>query len=211
MKPLFIFGTAGQARDVADIAAAVGYRPVFVTHDRNEIAAWSQDDELVLEEVAVRRTSEAFVIGIGDNDLRARIAKRYAATLRFASLLHPDASFGRGQRARIEERVGTVVFAGVRFTNNISVGDFCNFNLNASVSHDCEIGDFVNVSPGANITGNVRIGAGAWIGAGAVINQGSNARKLEIGCGTTIGSGAVVVRDCEPNSVYAGVPARKVP
>jgi maltose O-acetyltransferase len=33
---------------------------------------------------------------------------------------------------------------------------------------------------------------------------------VTIGDGCTIASGAVVTRDCEPDGMYAGVPARRV-
>ena len=45
---------------------------------------------------------------------------------------------------------------------------------------------------------------------GAAVNHGTPERKIAIGAGCTIGSGAVVIGDCEPNSVYVGVPARKI-
>lgn len=51
----------------------------------------------------------------------------------------------------------------------------------------------------------VRIGAGAWIGAGAMILPG-----VTVGDGAVVAAGAVVVDDCEPRSLYAGVPARLV-
>ena len=146
MKPLFIFGTSGHAHDVADIADALGWRPVFVARERAEIDAWSGSDEVVLEEDAVGRADGDFAFGIGDNAARARVAAQFRASLRFPSLLHPDASFGRGQRALVEAQPGNVVFAGVRFTNHVSVGAFCSFNLNATVSHDVEI------APPAGIT-----------------------------------------------------------
>ncbi len=49
----------------------------------------------------------------------------------------------------------------------------------------------------------VTIEDGCWIGVRAVIMPG-----VTVGRGTVIGAGAVVVKDCEPNCVYAGVPAR---
>jgi len=211
MAPLFILGTGGQARDLADIADALGYRTVFVTRDAATIAAWTGTDEIVDEAtVLAQAAGEAFAIGVGDNRTRAAIAGRLRGRLRFPSLIHPDTSFGRGSRAAVEAAAGTVVFAGARFTNNLACGDFCTVNLAATVSHDVELGDFANLSPGASIAGNVRIGEGAWIGVRAAVNQGSDTQKLQIGAWATIGSGAAVIRDCEANSVYVGVPARKI-
>jgi maltose O-acetyltransferase len=51
----------------------------------------------------------------------------------------------------------------------------------------------------------VSVGAGAWIGAGAMILPG-----VSIGAGTVIAAGSVVNSDCEPDSLYAGVPARLI-
>lgn len=209
MRPLFILGAGGQARDVAEIADALGYRPIFVTRDASVIAGWMSDDEIVLESEALSQT-EDFAIGIGDNRVRADVATRLRGTRRFPALLHPDTSFGRGQRERAAASEGTLVFAGVRVTANVSIGSFCSINVNATLSHDVELGNFVSISPGANIAGNVRVGEGALVGVGAAVNQGDDSRKLEIGAWTVVGSGAVVTRDCAPNSIYVGVPARKI-
>jgi acetyltransferase-like isoleucine patch superfamily enzyme len=56
----------------------------------------------------------------------------------------------------------------------------------------------------------VEIKSGVWIGASATINQGTNVSKRMIGPNTIIGSGAVILHDCDADSVYAGVPARKI-
>lgn len=210
MNPLFILGTGGQARDVAEVAHVAGFRPVFVTLEPAVIAGWTFDDEVMLEDEALARTGEAFAIGIGDNRIRANLAARLRGTLRFPTLIHPDTSFGRGQRERAAAAQGSVFLAGVRVTANVAIGDFCSVNVNATLSHDVELGDFSSVSPGANIAGNVQIGEGALIGSGVAINQGDDVRKLKIGAWTVVGSGAVVTRDCAANSVYAGVPARKI-
>ncbi|WP_072690910.1 acyltransferase [Rhodococcus marinonascens] len=49
------------------------------------------------------------------------------------------------------------------------------------------------------------IGDGCWIGAGAIILPG-----VTVGEGCVIGAGTVITRDCEPNGLYAGSPARRL-
>lgn len=210
MSRIGIFGTSGMAREAGDIAWELGLEPVYVGRDQAERDACSFTGQVVLESDIDRYKDIGYVIGIGDNSLRQRIAQRYSGRLRFANLIHPSASFGKGQRELLETKRGVIVCAGVRFTNNIQVGDFCIFNLNSTISHDVVIEDFVYVAPGAHITGNVHIETRAWIGIGVSINQGNEHLKRRIGADTTIGSGAVVVNYCEPNAIYVGIPARRV-
>ena len=66
------------------------------------------------------------------------------------------------------------------------------------------------MGPGANVSGNVSIGSQCWIGAGAVINQGTPRQMMKIGDDTQIGSGSVVTKNCHKHSIYVGVPARKL-
>ena len=49
------------------------------------------------------------------------------------------------------------------------------------------------------------VGDGTWIGAGAIILPG-----LTIGAGCVVAADAVVTRNCDPNEVYAGVPAKRL-
>jgi maltose O-acetyltransferase len=51
----------------------------------------------------------------------------------------------------------------------------------------------------------VRIGDRCWIGARATVLPG-----VSIGDGTVVAAGAVVTKDCEPDALYAGVPARRL-
>lgn len=119
------------------------------------------------------------------------------------------------------------VYPGVRFLNvgNVVIAE--DAMLNSGVIIDSyapvTIGRGVHVGPevllgtsthhigqgdrragevyGAPIT----IHAGAWIGARAVILPG-----VTIGAGAVVAAGAVVTKDCEPHTLYAGVPARVV-
>ena len=51
----------------------------------------------------------------------------------------------------------------------------------------------------------ISIGDGCWIGGNVTILPG-----VKIGKGTIIAAGAVVTKNCESNSLYAGVPAHKI-
>lgn len=210
MKKIGIFGTSGFAREVADIAEELGYSSFFIARDKDEVSAWSGLGDVVIEDELDLNQDLVFAIGVGENAIRQRIAERYAGRFDFINLIHPSATFGRGVRENILRQKGVIVCAGVRFTHNITIGDFTVFNLNATVGHDVVIEGFVNVAPGANISGNVYIKSSCWIGTGAVINQGTNDRKLCIGLNTVVGSGAVVIKDCEEQAVYVGAPARRI-
>ena len=209
-KRIGIFGTSGMAREASDIADALGLSVVFVARDSAELATFAEHGDSILESDMERFKDMPFVIGIGEGAIRRKIAAHFAGKIKFGNLIHPTAIFGRGQRELLERSQGIIISAGVRFTSNIVVGDFIIFNLNATVSHDCILGDFVTIAPQACILGNVEIKSGVWIGANATINQGTPVSKRMIGANALIGSGAVVLHDCDADSVYAGVPARKI-
>ena len=210
MKKLGVFGTSGFAREVADIADELGYEPFLIAKDETEAVAGPHVWPVVLESDLEQSQEAVYALGIGENNIRAKVADRYSGKLNFVNLIHPSATFGKHQLEQIQKREGVIVCAGVRFTSNIVVGSYSIFNLNATIGHDVIVEDFVNIAPGAHVSGNVWIKRGCWLGTGSVINQGNNEKKLSIGAETTIGSGAVVIKDCDEQAVYVGAPARRI-
>lgn len=210
MNRIGIFGTSGMAREAGDIAWALGLEPLYVARDEAELRAWCFPAKVILEQDVNQYADMPFVIGIGENNIRRAVAERFKDLLSFSNLIHPSATFGCGQRSVLEQCKGAIVAAGARFTSGITVGDFCIFNQNTTIAHDCAVDSFVHVAPGANVSGSVHLKQGCWIGSGAVINQGSNTNKRVIGENTMVGAGAVVINDCEANAVYAGVPAKRI-
>lgn len=58
---------------------------------------------------------------------------------------------------------------------------------------------------GERLSKPIRVESGCWIGARVTILPG-----VTIGRGCIIGAGSVVTKDCEPNGVYAGNPAKRI-
>lgn len=103
---------------------------------------------------------------------------------------------------------GSALSPFVTMTSNIKIGKCFHANLYSYVEHDCVIGDFVTFAPGVKCNGNIHIQDHAYIGAGAVIKQGTPAQPLVIGRGAVVGMGAVVTKSVPAGVTVVGNPAR---
>jgi sugar O-acyltransferase (sialic acid O-acetyltransferase NeuD family) len=103
---------------------------------------------------------------------------------------------------------GAILSPFVTITSNVSIGTHFHANLYSYVEHDCRIGNFVTFAPGVQCNGNVIIEDHAYIGAGALIRQGTPNAPLTIGRGAIVGMGAVVTKNVAPSSTVVGNPAR---
>lgn len=102
---------------------------------------------------------------------------------------------------------GAILCNYVHFTSNIKVGKFFHANYLSYVAHDCVIGDYVTFAPGVKCNGNIHIEDHAYIGAGAIIKQGTPDKPLVIGKGAVVGMGAVVTKSVPPGVTVVGNPA----
>lgn len=105
---------------------------------------------------------------------------------------------------------GAALSPFVTITSNIKIGKCFHANLYSYVEHDCVIGDFVTFAPGVKCNGNIHIQDHAYIGAGAMIKQGSPGQPLVIGRGAIVGMGAVVTKSVPAGATVVGNPARIV-
>lgn len=105
---------------------------------------------------------------------------------------------------------GAALSPFVTITSNIRIGKCFHANLYSYVEHDCIIGDFVTFAPGVKCNGNIHIEDHAYIGAGAMIKQGTSDQPLVIGRDAIVGMGAVVTKSVPAGVTVVGNPARIV-
>ncbi len=157
-----------------------------------------------LPELVASENVESYVVAVGDNWTRRRIAlsmESIAPGLPMAAVVHPSAQIARG--ARIEE--GAVVLAGAVIGSDARVGRGCIVNTRASLDHDSVMEEFASLAPGVTVGGNVRIGVCSAVSIGAQVIHG-----VHIGNHTVIGAGATVLRDFPDHCMAWGTPARVI-
>jgi len=115
--------------------------------------------------------------------------------------LHHWENLEIGDNVSIHEQCNINAFGGVRIGNDVSIAhatSIVSFNHTWSDS-----GVPIKYNPSEPLP--VTICDDVWVGCGVRILGG-----VTVGGRSVIAAGAVVTRDTEPNSVYAGVPARRV-
>lgn len=158
-------------------------------------------DQLNLVEHRDRRV----IVCVGDGRLRQRIEARCeAARLAIGSVMAPTSRI----LADNQIEPGAVICDHVTITSNAKIGKSFQANIYSYVAHDCVIGDYVTFAPRVSCNGNIHIGDYAYIGTGAVFNQGKEGKPLTVGEGAIVGMGAVVTKSVEPYTIVAGNPAR---
>lgn len=196
---LVIFGGGGHGKTVIDLVRAMGtYRIVGVFDDGLPegsdvlgvpVLGGGKDlDEW--HERGIQLAANA-VGGIGNYRQRLKIFDLLAqAGYRFPILVHPNAVIERS--ATLE--TGTQVLAQAYVGSAARVGFGSVLNAGAIVSHDCVLGQVVNLSPGATLAGNVRVENYAQIGMRATVNM-----QITIGEAALLGNGCTVKADVPPS------------
>lgn len=146
-----------------------------------------------------------FSVPIADSKIRKKISeiclKNGAKPL---TLISPNAIIYDNN----EISEGAIICSFSTITSNVKIGKYFHANIYSYVEHDCVIGDYVTFAPNVHCNGNIHIHDYAYIGAGAIIKQGTQEKPLTIGKGAVIGMGAVVTKDVPPFTTVVGNPAR---
>ncbi len=209
-----IYGASGCGRSLIPVARQQLLRDqdnseiVFIDDALTEIGMVNghraMNYQAFLDEIASKKYVQ---IAIANSRVRERIANRLEAdgiqlwSIRADNVVVMD-------EAQIAE--GSALSPFVSITSNIKIGKCFHANLYSYVEHDCIIGDFVTFAPGVKCNGNIHIHDHAYIGAGAMIKQGTPDQPLVIGKGAIVGMGAVVTKSVPAGATVVGNPARIV-
>lgn len=201
MERLTIIGSGGHGLVAAETAEAMGvFAPIEFADDRypeqTKSGPWpvTRRIQAVVDNPSI---GELLFSAVGDNATRAAIDRKLGFPA-MPQIVHPTTSISR--HAKLGD--GTLAVAGVVVNINARIGRCVILNTACSIDHDCELADYVHVSPGARLAGGVCVGTGSWIGIGAVVREG-----IAIGKNAVVGAGSVVVSDVADGEVVFGVPA----
>jgi acetyltransferase EpsM len=198
---ILIYGCGGHGKSLLDLVLALDtYRVVGFIDDgvpAGEIVMGYPvlgGKEVLAKLVAdgVRLAVNA-VGGIGDLRIRRQVFfNLIEAKYHFPTVTHPSAIIEPSACLSPGVQVFPLAYVG----SEVQVGFGSIVNTGAIVSHECILGELVNVSPGAILAGAVSVGDGALIGMGVTINLG-----VKVGAGARIGNGATVKLDVPPNGI----------
>jgi sugar O-acyltransferase (sialic acid O-acetyltransferase NeuD family) len=155
---MILYGASGHAKVIADILSANGIILTELFDDNDQLKKFSG-----INVVRPHQTDEELIISIGNNEIRKKIVE--ANNFRYRVVVHPTAIVSPS--AVIGE--GTVVMQGAIIQAGAVIGKHCIINTGATIDHECEIGDYVHISPNSSLCGSVKVGEGTMIGAGTTI------------------------------------------
>lgn len=200
MKKVIIIGASGHGKVIADIVIKRGDELVGFLDDNTELPKRIVGYPYlgVIDQYGEYSGSCYFIMGIGNNSTRKRIAEKMKVN--WYTAIHPSA------QVAIDTQIGegTVIMANAVINTSAKTGKHCIINSSSVIEHDNKLGDYVHISPNATLSGTVSIGDMTHIGAGATVSN-----NVSICDNVIVGAGGVVVKDIDEKGIYIGLPAKK--
>ncbi|SFN58139.1 acetyltransferase [Proteiniclasticum ruminis] len=208
MKNIVIIGAGGFGREVAWLIDDINKKKmewniVGFVDDNQEIQGNEVNGYKVVGNIDWLKEQELYVVNaVGDPIIKKKIIEKLDGSKnQYPVLIHPSVIYSES----VNFGEGAIICAGNIITVNIEIGKHVIINLDCTIGHDANIGDYSTVLPSVNISGFVKIEECVSIGTGSAVIQGVN-----IGRNTVVGAGAIVVKDLPANCTAVGSPAKPI-
>lgn len=203
---MLILGAGGHAGEVFEVLVRNGNNSICFFDDYSTVNRKVLNQQKIyksLNEVEeLFHTDNRFCIGVGNVNLREKLAQRFKSFNGKLESVIANTSIIGSLDVIIGEGVNIMDF--VFISNNVTIGEGSLLNTRVNIHHDVVIGKYCEVSPSATLLGGVKLGDKVTIGSGAVILPG-----IEIGDKAIVGAGAVVTKNVNRGDLVVGVPGKK--
>lgn len=206
-KEIYIVGAGTYGEVMYELAKVLGYK-VKGFYDEDEekkdnilmgVKVKGKFSELRANEIQNKK----FIVAIGNNTVRnSLMMKINSLGGKTPTLIHPSAVISPSA----EIGKGVYIHANVYIWTKVIVKDFCIISPNVVIAHHSKLGKACLISTLSGVGASIKLGDRCFIGMGSTIVTGVK----KIGSDSIIGAGAVVLKNIESNSVYAGLPAKKL-
>lgn len=206
-KDIYIVGAGTYGEAMYELSEILGYTVKgFYDDDDSKLNGCLMGAEVIGKFSNLNKheiSGKNFVVAIGNNIARLNIMTRINELGGFTpTLIHPSAIISPSA----EIGIGVYIQANAYIWTKVKIDDFCIISPGVVIDHHSTVGKACLVSTLSGIGASISIGEKVFIGMGCTIVTGVN----NVGENSIIGAGAVVLNDTDKNSVYAGVPAKKI-
>ena len=201
----YVFGSGGFANEILLLAEECNVNITsLVCLEKSE---QPKIDEIIENEFDPDEDFFAY-IAVGSPVLRKKIVEKlinkFSKKVSFPKLIHPSSKIMGLKNDKIVGE-GSIICANCVITSDVKIGVFSQINLQCTIGHNTELGDFFTAAPGVNISGSCKIQDNVYFGTNSCSRE-----KIHIVANVTVGCGAAVVSNINESGIYAGVPATRI-
>jgi sugar O-acyltransferase (sialic acid O-acetyltransferase NeuD family) len=207
---MLIIGAKGFAKEVLQVLLRNGMEETIAFFDDINLESGNtlfnkysvlRSDEDVLSYFKIN--NKKYTIGVGIPLIRHKMFKKFQKLEgELTSTISNNSNIGT---YNVSIGYGVIVLDYANISNEVKIGDGSMIYYNSCITHDCIIGEFVEISPGVNILGRVKIGSFTQLGANSTILP-----DVTIGSNVIVGAGSVITKDVPDNCVVVGIPGKVI-
>jgi len=206
-EEIYIVGAGTYGEAMCELAEILGYTVKgFYDEDNNKLNTSVMGADVIgkfshLNECEINNKN--FIVAIGNNSTRLNLMTKInefggitPTLIHPSAIISPSAQIGKGVYIQANSFIWT----------KVRIDDFSIISPNVVIAHHSTVGKACLVSTMTGVGASIKLEDKVFVGMGCTIVTGMHL----VGENAIIGAGAVVLKDVGKNSVYAGVPAKKI-